>query len=71
MTRTLSSLNSGNLLANRGGWVIYTEASKTYSWNATTGITRLRLDVSPSQLEVADGALVFTLGSALYRVVLD
>jgi hypothetical protein len=69
--RTLSSLGSANLLANREGWVVYTEDGKTYTWNAVTAATRLRLDVTPTQVEVADGALVFTLGTSVYRVVLD
>jgi hypothetical protein len=69
--RTLSSLSSATLLANGGGWVIYTEAGKTYSWQAATATTRLRLDGVPTQLEVAGGAMVFTLGPSVYRVPLE
>ncbi len=32
---------------------------------------RLRLDAAPSQLEVAGGAMVFTLGPSVYRVPLE
>jgi hypothetical protein len=70
-TRIVSSLSTANLLANGGGWVVYAEAGKAYSWNSATGIAKLRLDVAPGQAFVAGGAMVFTLGNAVYRVGLD
>ena len=70
-TRTLSSLSTASLLANGGGWVVYAEGGKAYSWNAATGIDRLRLDVAPAQAYVAGGSMIFTLGSSVYRVALD
>ena len=70
-TRTLSSLSTASLLANGGGWVVYAEGGKAYSWNSATGIDRLRLDVAPAQAFVAGGSMVFTLGSSVYRVTLD
>jgi hypothetical protein len=71
MTRTLSSLSTVNLLANGSGWVVYSEAGKVYSWNATSGLSKLRLDVAPGQAYVSGGAMVFTLGVSVYRVGLD
>jgi hypothetical protein len=70
-TRTLSSLSTANLLANGGGWVVYAEAGKAYSWNSATGAAKLRLDVAPAQAYVAGGAMVFTVGTAVYRIGLD
>jgi len=70
-TRTLSSLSTANLLANGSGWVVYAEAGKAYSWNSATGSSKLRLDVSPTQAFAAGGAMVFTVGTAVYRVGLD
>jgi len=70
-TRALSSLSSANLLANGGGWVVFGEAGKVYSWNSVTGTARLRLDVAPAQAYVAGGALVFSVGASVYRVGLD
>ncbi len=70
-TRTLSSLSTVNLLANGGGWVVYAEAGKAYSWNSATGAAKLRLDVAPAQAYVAGGAMVFTVGTAVYRIGLD
>jgi hypothetical protein len=70
-TNTLSSLSTTSLLANGGGWVVYAEAGKAYSWNAGTGTARLRLDIAPEQVYVAGGAMVFTLGASVYRVALD
>jgi hypothetical protein len=70
-TRTISSLSSATLLANRGGRVAYTEAGKTYSWASSTGLTTLRLETAPGQLFIAGSAMVFTLGPSVYRVGLD
>jgi hypothetical protein len=70
-TRTLSSLSTANLLANGGGWVVFAEAGRAYSWNSATGTAKLRLDVGPAQAYVAGGAIVFTVGTAVYRVGLD
>lgn len=70
-TRTLSSLSTANLLANGGGWVVYVEAGKPYSSNSATECSKLRLDVSPTQAFAAGGAVVFTVGTAVYRVGLD
>jgi hypothetical protein len=70
-TRTISSLSSATLLANRGGRVAYTEAGKTYSWASSTGQTALRLETAPRELFIAGSAMVFTLGPSVYRVGLD
>jgi hypothetical protein len=51
--------------------VVYAEGGKAYSWNAATGIDRLRLDVAPAQAFVASGSMIFTLGTSVYRVALD
>jgi hypothetical protein len=70
-TRTISSLSTAALLANGGGRVAYVEAGKTYSWAASSGQSVLRLDTAPGQFFLAGGAMVFTVGPTVYRVVLD
>jgi len=70
-TSTLSSLSGSTLYATGGGQVVYGELGKVYSWSAATGRSTLRLETAPSQVLISGGALVFSVGSAVYRVALD
>lgn len=69
-TSTLSGLNTATLYANGGGQVIYGQQGKVYSWNASNGVSTLRLETAPSQLLVGGGAMVFTIATTVYRVEL-
>ena len=70
-TRTLSRLSGSTLYATGGGQVVYSELGQVYSWSAATGRNTLRLETAPSQVLVSGGALVFSVGSAVYRVALE
>jgi hypothetical protein len=70
-TRTISSLSTANFLANGGGRVAYGEAGKAYTWSSSTGLSTLRLDTAPGQVFIAGGAMIFTVGSTVYRVGLE
>ena len=68
---TLSSLGPAVLYANGGNFVVYGEQGKVYSWNGILGISTLRVETAPAQVFIAGGAMVFTVNSAVYRVVLQ
>ena len=68
---TLSSLSTAVLYANGGTTVVYGEQGKAYSWNSVLGTTTLRIETAPSQVFIAGGAMVFTVNSALYRILLN
>jgi hypothetical protein len=70
-TRTISSLSTASLLANGAGRVAYVEAGKTYTWTTSTGLSTLRIDTTPGQLFLAGGAMVFTVGTSVYRQGLE
>jgi hypothetical protein len=71
-TSTLSSLSTASLLANAGGRVAFTQQGKLYVFQAATGLITVRADTVPAgPVFVAGGALVFTVGSSVYRVPLD
>ena len=70
-TATLSSQNTAALRAVGSGWVIFSEAGKTYSYNSATNTKTLLLETTPSQVFVTSGTVVFTLNSSVYRVVLN
>lgn len=69
-TRTLSALSTATLYAVGGGAVVYGEQGKAYVWNASTNQARLLLDAVPSNVRIAGGHVLFTVGNALYRVAL-
>jgi len=71
-TSTLSSLSTASLLANAGGRVVFTQQGKLLVFQAATGLITVRADTVPAgPVFVAGGALVFTVGSSVYRVPLD
>lgn len=66
---TLSNLSTSALLAAGAGQVAYLQQGKVYTFDATTGQTRLRVDAQPGgSIYVTGGALVFTVGASVYRV---
>jgi hypothetical protein len=70
-TVTLSALSTARLIGNGGGYVVYGQHSKLYSWGAATGQSTLRVDVTPDSVLVGGGAMVFNIGTAVYRVGLN
>lgn len=67
-TATLSQVNTATLLANGSGHVAWGDAGRAYTWKAASGVSTLRVDVTPQQTFLTGGALVFTVGRAVYRV---
>jgi hypothetical protein len=60
-------------LAVSGGYVVFGEDGRVYSWNGTTNVRKLIIDVVPSQLLMTGATLYFTLGSpqAIYKVAVN
>jgi hypothetical protein len=73
---TLSNLSTATLLAVGGGYVIYTESGKTYSWNSTSGEKVLRLDGASGQTFASsytrlDGdQMIFAINASFYQITL-
>jgi hypothetical protein len=71
-TVTLSNLSSSTLLANGSGQVAFVELGRVYTFDAASGRSTLRSDTAPTGTAfITGGALVFTVQSAVYRVVLN
>lgn len=66
----LTGPDAARLYANGGGQVIYGQQGKVYSWNATSGVSTLRLETTPSRILLGGGAMVFSIGTTVYRVPL-
>jgi hypothetical protein len=68
--RTLSTLSTTTLYGTTSGQVVFGEQGKTYSWNANTNSSTLRLDTTPGQTITSGGYLYFVLGNGqtVYRV---
>jgi hypothetical protein len=68
---TLSNLATSALLAVGGGQVAYLQQGKVYTFDTATAQTRLRVDAQPgASVYLSGGALVFMVGSSVYRVAL-
>jgi hypothetical protein len=50
--------------------VVYGEQGKAYVWTAATNQAKLLLDTAPSNVKIAGGHVVFTVGTAVYRMAL-
>ena len=72
-TSTISSITSAVLYGTGGGFVVFGEANKTYSWNASTKTSTLLIDTAPNQVMLGGNTLYFVMGAskAVYRVVLN
>jgi len=70
---TISSLAGVNLYAVGGGQVVFGEAGKIYSWNASTKKSSLRLETAPGQVMVSGSTMYFVMGSTqkVYKLALD
>jgi hypothetical protein len=70
---TISSLAGVNLYAVGGGQVVFGEAGKIYSWNASTKKSSLRLETPPGQVMVSGSIMYFVMGSTqkVYKLALD
>ena len=70
---TISSLAGVNLYAVGGGQVVFGEAGKIYSWNASTKKSSLRLETAPGQVMVSASTMYFVMGSTnkVYKLALD
>jgi len=70
-TATLSALTSAQLYATGSGQVVFGELGKIYSWNSNGAATTLRIESTPGSMFVTGGAMIFTMGSSVYRVTLN
>lgn len=72
-TTTLSILNSSTLYDTGGGFVVFGELGKTYSWNAAQGKSTLRLEASPERVLLSGSAMYFVMGNTqtLYKLELN
>jgi hypothetical protein len=70
-TTQISSSTTSLLYATSGGFVVYGEGGKVYSWNNVTQKSTLRLDVAPTAVMMSGSRLFFVLGPQIYRVLLD
>jgi hypothetical protein len=68
--KTLSTLSTSSLYGTTGYHVVFAEQGKTYSWNANTESSTLRLDTAPGQVITSGGYLYFVLGNGqtVYQV---
>ncbi len=76
VTSTLASGVDARLLGVGGGFAVFKMGGKTYSWNATTGQTKLLLEFEPAYLLTKGNAVYFLMDpggfdAALYKVVLN
>jgi hypothetical protein len=70
-TSVISSSTTTLLYATSGGFVVYGQGDKVYSWNSVTQKSTLRVDVTPTRLLLSGNRLYFVLGPQIYRVLLD
>ncbi|MCX7241265.1 MAG: Ig-like domain-containing protein [Burkholderiales bacterium] len=72
-TSTVSSVTSSVLYGTGGGFVVFGELGKTYSWNAKTKSSTLLIDAAPNQVLLSGSTLYFVMGAskAVYRVGLN
>ena len=72
-TSTVSSLSTAVLYGAGGGHLVFGESGKTYSWNAATRSSTLRLDAAPNQVMVSGTTMYFVMGAtqSVYRLLLN
>ena len=72
-TSTISSTSSAVLYGTGGGYIVFGEMGKTYSWNAATKMPTLRIDSAPNQVLMTGNSLYFVMGvsQSVYRVLLN
>lgn len=72
-THTISNLTSSVLYGAGGGFVVYGESGKTYSWNASTKTSKLIIDAAPNRVMLTGSTLYFVMGGSqtVYKLVLN
>ena len=72
-TNTVSGVTSLMLYGTGGGFVVFGESGKTYSWNASTKSSTLLIDAAPNQVLLKGSTLYFLMGASktVYRVSLQ
>ena len=72
-TSTVSGVTSSVLYGTGGGFVVFGESGKTYSWNASTKSSTLLIDAAPNQVLLKGSTLYFVMGASktVYRVALN
>ena len=72
-TSTISSVSSAVLYGTGGGFVVFGEQGKTYSWNSSTRSATLLIDTAPRQVLLGGSSLYFVMGAsqAVYRLDLN
>lgn len=72
---TLSELSSSRFYGTSGGYVVFGEAGKTYSWNAAQGTKRVLLEAAPGEggVLVSGSTAYVVMGTAkmLYKFRID
>jgi len=67
----LSNSPTASLLAVGGGYVIFAEGGKTYSWNSASGEKALLLDATSEQTFVDGGQMISRVNDLVYRIALQ
>ena len=72
VTSTVSGVTSSVLYGTGGGFVVFGESGKTYSWNASTKSSTLLIDAAPNQVLLKGSTLYFVMGASktVYQVSL-
>jgi hypothetical protein len=73
ITSTVSSKSSAVLYGAGAGQLLFGESGKTYSWNAATRSSTLRIDAAPNQVMVSGGNVYFVMGATqtVYRLIVQ
>ena len=61
------------LYGTGGGFVVYGELGKTYSWNRSTKASKSLIDSAPNQVMLSGNTMYFVMGAskAVYRLGLN
>ena len=72
-TSSISSTTSSVLYGTGGGFVVYGELGKTYSWNRSTKASKSLIDSAPNQVMLSGNTMYFVMGAskAVYRLGLN
>ncbi len=72
-TANLSTLSGVSLFGVGGGFVVFGEAGKVYSWNAATQQTKLIIEAPPNQILLSGTELYFVMGDSqvVYKIGLN
>jgi len=70
---SISSTTSSVLYGTGGGFVVFGELGKTYSWNASNKSSKSLIDAAPNQVMLSGNTMYFVMGAskAVYRMGLN